>query len=615
MTHDQRTAAGPWPFDPEALDGLSGLALWAADSATGRARFSPALRAWLGLAAHEPASLQRYVQHVAVEDRPRIEAAVHAAAAGADVAVRHRLVRADTTERCVRWSARRLDRDDDFDLFGAVVDEVVGVPEDEARRRQERLAEELAGIGTFTWSTASAALERSPLLDRLLGLEPGARLSQTGWARFIHPDDRAALEQAATALTVGADSEAAWTGRLVRADGEVRHAAIRVRRLDHASGPVFVGSVQDLTEQHALARSREDLRRMEALTRLAGTIAHDFNNLLLVIVANASLLDAEDPSVQEILEATAAATELSRRLLAFGTASAVEAQAVDLAAAVDAHRATLEALLGPDVALEIEHEPAPIARTHRDHVEQILTHLALNARAAIVGGGSVVVRTSGLTLAPGNAQGLPPGPYATLEFADDGAGMDEPTLRRAFEPFFTTGTPGVSTGLGLSLVFSLVQGVGGAVHLDSAPGRGTRALLWFPEHTAGPELSAVVAPPPSSANPTVLVLEDERAVRRVVQAVLERAGYTVYAAADPDEALALAAELPVIDLVLSDVVTPGGGGERLVAELTARGREFRLLYMTGYAPPQSRLSAPVLLKPFLPHELREAVGRALEADT
>jgi CheY-like chemotaxis protein len=254
---------------------------------------------------------------------------------------------------------------------------------------------------------------------------------------------------------------------------------------------------------------------------------------------------------------------------------------------------------------------------------QILVNLAVNARDAMVDGGSLAVSTKNVRLSDAFAEGLglDGGPYVVLSVADTGAGMDEQTMKRAFEPFFTTKPVGSGSGLGLSTVYGIAHQSGGAVAIESTLGRGTTVRVYLPRVDEPAQADVATGAPlaPAPGRGTVLLVEDEPVIRKLVASMLERQGYAVFTAGEPNEALALASELTEIDLLVTDVVMPGMNGPELAAQLVAGRPGLPVLFISGYpadAIAGRRLvpdSAAVLRKPFGANELFSAIATVVSA--
>ncbi len=423
-----------------------------------------------------------------------------------------------------------------------------------------------------------------------------------------------------------------------RRDGAPIHVRLWGRVVPHAETPYGLELfVEDVTERRGLQRQLEQAQKMEAVGRLAGGIAHDFNNLLVAILGYGEMLrsslDPEDPrgrAAEQVLKAGQRAAVLTRQLLNFSRRQVVDRARLDLNDVVRDVHAMLARLIGEDVVLETRLDPAlPAVMADRGQVEQVLMNLAVNARDAMPHGGRLSIETHAVRLdqpLPALPTPLAPGRYASLSVSDAGTGMDDEVKSHLFEPFFTTKEKGKGTGLGLSTVYGILLQCEGAVRVASEVGAGTRFDVFFPE--AG-EATAVprAAPPAVAGNPapaprggeTLLLVEDDAAVRDLAREILEDAGYRVLPASTAAEAIAVLARLgdgPVHALV-TDIVLPDRTGVELAEHVRATLPGVRILFTSGYTSHSvdlaalERLHAPYLQKPYLPGALLEKVRTAL----
>jgi PAS domain S-box-containing protein len=395
------------------------------------------------------------------------------------------------------------------------------------------------------------------------------------------------------------------------------------------SGLTGVG--RDVTERQRaeeVLRQRESemrqLQKIEAIGRLAGGVAHDFNNVLTVVIGRCQLLLAryqpEDPVYQDIdqIESTAQrAASLTRQLLAFSRNQASAQQPLDLNATVTSVSDMLGRLIGENIQLALALDPKlDLVMADPGQIEQVIVNFAVNARDAMPDGGRLSIATRNITL---NAEfvsvhpGAVVGPHVLLEVRDAGLGMDEETRQRAFEPFFTTKAPGKGCGLGLSTVYGIIKQHGGCIAVESAPGRGAAFSVYLPRIQAvieAPRADAGRGPFPGGEE-TILIAEDEEAVRGLVCEILRRLGYRVLVAGDGVEALALSQRFPDrIHLLLTDVIMPGMDGRELAERMLAARPDTRTLFMSGYAEPP--IPDDVLLqKPVTPDALARKVAEVL----
>jgi two-component system cell cycle sensor histidine kinase/response regulator CckA len=434
-----------------------------------------------------------------------------------------------------------------------------------------------------------------------------------------------------------------YVGRMKRKDGSVLHVAVQADPIVDAKGQMegTVSVIEDLSERLAvkevrgrLAQTEEQLRqaqKMEAIGVLAGGVAHDFNNILSVILSYAELLrddlPAGDPrraDLEEIHKAGEKAAGLTRQLLAFSRKQVLRPRVLDLNETLAGTEKLLRRLLGEDIELVLEAAEG-LGRVHADagQIEQVLMNLVVNARDAMPRGGALTLRTADVDVDCESVErlGVPPGAYVCVTVTDTGCGMDAATQARIFEPFFTTKEAGKGTGLGLSTVFGIVEQSGGRVTVASAPGKGTTFCVYLPRKVEEP-VAAEEAPPPRSrleGTETVLLVEDDEQVRRVVVSTLRRQGYELLVAADGSEALRLMEEREgPVHLLLTDVVMPRMSGRDLAETLKNRRPGIRVLFMSGYTKDAvlrhgvSDGSVAFVQKPVTPEALATRVRQALD---
>jgi signal transduction histidine kinase len=393
--------------------------------------------------------------------------------------------------------------------------------------------------------------------------------------------------------------------------------------------------VRDLEESlRQLKVTQEQLlqsQKMEAVGRLAGGVAHDFNNLLTAILGYGELVlgdvGKDHPArsgVEEILKATHRAADLTRQLLAFSRKQVLQPRVLDLNVLIADMHGMLQRLLGEDVRLERVRGADPLlVRADATQLQQVIVNLAVNARDAMPAGGTLTIATARVAAGPrgASAESLPPGEYCVLTVRDTGTGMDETTRRRLYEPFFTTKPKGKGTGLGLSMVYGIVKQSSGTITCTSEPQRGTTFDIYLPVATGTVEPDD----PPAQRAPrggaeTVLVVEDEDAVRELITRTLVSAGYTVRPAGTGDDALRiLESEGASIGLLLTDLLLPGGvNGLELARRVMTRGGPTRLLCVSGHPSqpmPEATGWLPAgsfLQKPFSPSDLLRRVRAVLD---
>src|SRR5208282_4392442 len=391
---------------------------------------------------------------------------------------------------------------------------------------------------------------------------------------------------------------------------------------------------RDVSARRSLEEQFRQAQKMEAVGRLSGGIAHDFNNLLGVIIGYAEFLqermvpeDSLRGSVDEILKAGKRAASLTRQLLAFSRQQVLDPKVIDLNSVVLDTEKLLRRLIGEDIELTTPLSP-DVGRVKADQgqIEQVIMNLAVNARDAMPQGGKLTISTENMVMDEEFVRRYPypvqPGPYICLTVTDSGIGMDAETKARAFEPFFTTKEKGKGTGLGLSTVYGVVKQSGGYIDVYSSPGVGTTFKIYLPRVD---EAIREEAGPPGAAGKsmdgkeTILLAEDEPALRRLTRNTLELSGYKVLEAKDGVEALEVSENHEgEIDLLLTDIVMHGMGGHALAQELTRRRPETRVVYMSGYTGQTAGSQGPIepgsdfLSKPFTRNTLVRKIRDALD---
>jgi PAS domain S-box-containing protein len=448
---------------------------------------------------------------------------------------------------------------------------------------------------------------------------------------LVHPDDRAKVVARRTQFAEGLHPPP-LEYRLIDAHGKLRTVRSSSQPLSEGGRVIGVsGVLLDLTQQRDTEDQLRMAQKMEAIGRLAGGVAHDFNNLLSVIRSYADFaIDALRPGdpvrqdLEEVVTAARRAEGLTRQLLAFSRKQVLKPQVLDLDELVARTEKMLCRLLGEDIELRfVAGAPAAPVLADPGQLEQVLMNLAVNARDAMADGGEIAVATTRVELDAREARQLgelEAGAYVRLTVADTGEGMDDTTRARIFEPFFTTKAAGRGTGLGLATVYGIVQQSGGGIAVHSAVGVGTRFEVFLP--VAREARSETTTGAPSAERPTgtetVLVVEDEPAVRALAGRILGRAGYHVLTAANAAEAmLACEQHAGAIDLLLTDVVMPGLNGHELAKRLARQRPSMRVLYMSGYADVAFgrgvAAGVELLDKPFSGEELTRRVRAVLDA--
>jgi len=397
--------------------------------------------------------------------------------------------------------------------------------------------------------------------------------------------------------------------------------------LRDANGEVIgiVGVYQDITERKRLEAQLQQAQKMEAVGRLAGGIAHDFNNLLTIIRGNADLLrspmlNGATPAdlIDDLRLAADRAAALVRQLLMFSRRQPARPEIVDLNEIVARLAGLLGRLLGERIAVETKLGPGAVTiRVDQSHLEQVVMNLAVNARDAMPDGGVLMLGTE----VGEGGEGEPSGRVARLLVSDTGVGMTEQVKAQIFEPFFTTKGPDKGTGLGLATVFGIVEQAGGRIRVASSPGAGTKFRIAFPWCQGQPiPITATPLPIAGPERPlvrgaSILLVEDEDAVRKLARITLEGRGYAVTDAPDGESALRLLTPDRHVDILVTDMTMPGIDGRELAGQVQARRPGLGVVFVSGYVPDTGRLTeipgAIFLPKPFTPSDLLRAVGRVV----
>ncbi len=483
----------------------------------------------------------------------------------------------------------------------------------------------LDDAGTITFVTQASG--------RHLGWRPDQMIGRSIF-EFLHPDDRdRAAESFATVLTRPGDTLTAEM-RFRHADGSWRILeGIGVNRLsDPAVGAIIVNA-RDLTERRRLEDQLRQAQKMEAVGQLAGGVAHDFNNLLTAILGYCSLLldemppeDPLRPDLEEIRAAGDRAAALTRQLLAFSRRQLLQPQLVDVNGLVQQFEKLLRRLISEDVELALALAPSlPPVTADPASIEQVLVNLAVNARDAMPRGGRLTIETSVVDLDSAYVlthATVVEGRYVLLAVSDSGDGMDEATRERVFEPFFTTKEQGRGTGLGLATVYGIVKQTGGYVWVYSEPGLGTSFKVYLPVARELPAADINTRDERTRRRvlgwETVLLVEDEDAVRALAREVLRRHGYAVIEARNGLDALRSAERHPdPIHLLVTDLVMPYLSGKELAERLLASRPAMKVLFMSGYADHAAlhhhvTRGALYLQKPFSPDAFARKVRGILD---
>jgi PAS domain S-box-containing protein len=497
-----------------------------------------------------------------------------------------------------------------------------------------RFALQSADVGIWDMDYRTGVLHWSETIEAHYGLKPGTFGGTFGeFIQLIHPDDRASvLETVGKAMKAGTDFSVSH--RALWHDGTVRWIGGAGCVLLDASGEPLraLGISIDVTERRTLEQQFQQAQKMEAVGQLAGGVAHDFNNLLTAILGFSNFVmdsfeadDARRGDLEQVIKAGQRASALTKQLLAFSRKQVLQPIIVDLNALVTGVHKMLARLIGEQIELVmVLGANLRVVRADPGQLEQIVTNLVVNARDAMPHGGRVAIETANIQLDELFAMQhhtVRPGPYVMLAVTDGGIGMTEEVKRRLFEPFFSTKEPGKGTGLGLATVYGIVQQSGGDIWVYSEPGVGTTFKIYFPVAEREPE--ALSPDDDEAAAPrgseTVLLVEDEEAVRFLSRVILEKAGYRVVDAPNPKEAEALFVENPRrFDLLVTDVIMPGSSGPKLFERLVQVRPDLKVLYVSGYTDDEivhcGQLDPGVefLQKPFTAAELSRRVRAVID---
>jgi PAS domain S-box-containing protein len=500
----------------------------------------------------------------------------------------------------------------------------------EGNRALLEAAQGIAHIGSWTWDDGPGCgqLHCSAEAARIFGIPADDfPVAPDAFLKLVYPDDQDAVRRATAAAQAAGDSHEI-EHRIIRHGQDLRwlHVKARIVRDPEGKAVRMIGSVQDITERRMFEEQLRQSQKLEAIGRLAGGVAHDLNNALTAIVGYTELAlggipgtHPAWPDVQEIRRAAERAEAVTRQLLMFSRKQRLEPRVFDLTQTIASLALMLERVLGVGIAMDtVVDEELPPIYGDPGQIQQALINLAVNARDAMEGGGRLSIRIRLARIDEAFAQThlpMPAGDYVELSVADTGVGMTRDTQAHMFEPFFTTKEVGKGTGLGLPMVYGTVQQSGGFIFVESTLGRGSTFRMYFP-----PAAGFATEPAPAAVAPdgaTILVAEDEAAVRALVVAALSAHGHRVLQAGSGPEALKIASDhAEPIDLLLTDANMPGMNGVELANEVVRRRGNMHIVIMSGYTPGAltvSGVTQPIafLPKPFTPRELREKINEVL----
>ena len=467
----------------------------------------------------------------------------------------------------------------------------------------------------------------SPAFETIWGFPPERLYEEPDlWKKSIHPSDRARVEESIRRHEEAGRYEETY--RIVRPDGTVRWIEDRAFPMRDDAGKILriYGLAEDATKWKDLEVQFQQAQKLEAVGRLAAGVAHDFNNLLTVIqgygqVTQSEVSGSTRANVEEILKAAEHAAALTRQLLTFGRRQVIAPEAIDLNHLLQDVGKMVRRLVGPGIEV-VELPGSRLGAVHADpnQVRQIVMNLVVNARDAMPGGGRLTIETYNVVVDQTYAQGhlhSKPGPYVVLAVSDTGIGMDDATRSRLFEPFFTTKAEGKGTGLGLATVYGIVKQSGGDIFVYSEKGQGSTFKIYFPQIAAGARgaADARTAAPAATGPKTILLVEDDRAIRTLAYRSLTAAGHTVLVGASAEEGLKeLDGFNGTIEVLVTDLALPGMDGFELAAVVRKRVPGVKVLVVSGYtesvAVQGGRLPDGIayLPKPFGPVDLQRKVA-------
>lgn len=619
---------------------MGGIGLASADSPVAPAEPNARFNAIYGWPADKQGvSAGEWLRLIHPDDRDRVAADVlEVIKTGGVYRGEFRIRRADTNEeRWVRAATQTVrEADGGFGRFLGVHIDITDLKE------SAHLLEAAIGAAQLgTWASdmtagydADSRLEWSPETLKICGFTEETFDHRVGtfWD-MIHPGDQERVAEARrNALDVNEPYHAEF--RIIRPDGVTRWVHLRAGIIRNAGGAAtkMTGVLQDTTDLHLLDERLQQAQRMDAIGQLTGGMAHDFNNLLGIVIANLDLLRLDSPLdatqqelVDEAIGASMRGADLTRRLLAFARRQQLQPERIEVNELVASTVTLLTRTLGERIPIR-KHLADGVWPIMVDpaQLESALVNLATNARDAMPRGGELTVATGNRVLDAEYAAGqseLVAGEYVMIEVSDTGTGIPPDVMARVFEPFFTTKDPGKGTGLGLAMVFGFAKQSGGHINVYSEVGKGTTFRLYLPRDSSG-EVAAVraeVAPAATGGNETILVVEDNEGIRRVVRRQLLRLGYRVVETDNAASALEFLATEPIV-LLFTDVVMPGDmDGVELALAAMERWPALKVILTSGF--PESRLNGngdPIaglrlLSKPYRGEDLARALREVLDS--
>jgi PAS domain S-box-containing protein len=620
---------------------LAHVGNWQWDLDTGRLWWSDELYRFFGVSPGSfELSYQTFLELIHPDDRPAMDAAARAARQNKQTHdIEYRIVRPDGETRIAHTQGRSVsdERGRVIRLVGAtqditarkVAEQVVSASE---RRLQTIIDAEPACVSLVSRDGMLLEMNRAGL--DLIGAHALADVKGRSVIELVHADDRQKFLDAHHAAAEGSPGRLEFG--IVARDGGQRRVDSHMVPFDLSEGAqvhrVVLSVTSDVTERRQLESRLRQSQRLEAVGLLAGGIAHDFNNLLTAIGGYTDFVletfpgaDSRKEDLQEVAKAAKRGAALTRQLLAVSRRQILQPTVLDVNGMVSDIQNLLRRTIPENIRLQLELSSAlePV-RADRGQLEQVLLNLAINAGDAMPDGGLLRLATETVDVDDADARRRPPMPvgrYVRLIVSDSGTGMSPETQAHIFEPFFTTKPRGKGTGLGRATVYGIIKQSDGFIWLDSQVGRGTTFEIYLPAVQEAIDRTGTAAPVQqvTGGSQTILLAEDDGAVRRLARDVLARHGYEVLEARDGDEALAVARQhAGAIDLLVSDVVMPGISGRDLADRLREYRPGIRVLYTSGYTENIIMRTGfdgelTLLAKPFLPADLLLKVAETFGA--
>jgi PAS domain S-box-containing protein len=497
-----------------------------------------------------------------------------------------------------------------------------------------RLIESIRDCAIYMIDTDGKVITWNAGAERIKGYSAEEILGRN-FRDFYTPEDRDSGTPTRALATAEKTGKFEGEGWRVRKDGTRFWASVLIDALRTPDGELigFAKITRDMTERRMMQEQLHQSQKMEAIGQLTGGVAHDFNNLLTVILGNLDTLTQHLPEeqvrwrrcVDQALRAAERAASLTQQLLAFARRQPLKPKPVEINRLLTGWTDMVRRTLPENVQLRrIADEFASMTEVDANQLESALLNLVVNARDAMPNGGTLTVETATAHISESDVRLLPDlkaGDYVLISISDTGTGMTPEVMERAFDPFFTTKPLGQGTGLGLSQVFGFVKQSGGHIKLYSRPGHGTTIKIYLPRLEQDEDSPKEKGAPPNVAQAreeTILVVEDNEAVRSFTTDTLRDLGFDVIEAVDASEALKVLDRNGRVDLLLTDIGLPGLNGRELAATVQRRYPKVRLLFTSGYAqmpsptPSSSLMDIPLLSKPFTRAQLYELISRTLQ---